>query len=65
MDELMTLKEAQSEKMIQVMDNKISQMENEKQGMMQEFQQQMAIAEKRFQKEFEKLEKQSRHLIHL
>jgi hypothetical protein len=37
MDELMTLKEAQSDKMIQVMDNKISQMENEKQGMMQEF----------------------------
>ena len=65
MDELMTLKEAQSEKMIQVMDNKISQLENEKQVMMQEFQQQMAIAEKRFQKEFEKLEKQSRHLIHL
>ena len=57
MDELMTLKEAQSEKMMHEMDKKMHEMEYEKVAMMLEFQQQMSMAEKRFQKEIEKLEK--------
>ena len=65
MDELITVKEAQNDKMIHDMDLKIHEMEQQKVTMIQEFQQQMSMAEKRFQKEIERLEKQSRQMIHL